>query len=125
MQQPNRFVEKGQEHKVCKLLKSIYGLKQSSRQWYLRFHETVMSNHFEMMDEDHCVYVKRSNDKFMILTLYVDDILLVMNNVEYLLTIKKWLSFNFQMKDMGEASYILGVKIQWNHSKRLLTLFQE
>ena len=84
-----------------------------------------MSNHFEMMDEDHCVYVKRSNDKFMILTLYVDDIFLGGNNVEYLLTIKKWLSFNFQMKDMGEASYILGVKIHRNRSKRLVTLSPE
>ena len=91
----------------------------------LRFHEIVMSNHFEMMDEDHCVYVKRSNKKFVILILYVDDILLDGNNVEYLLTIKEWLSFNFQMKDMGEASYILGVKIHWNRSKRLLTLSQE
>ena len=63
--------------------------------------KTVMSNHFEMMGEDHCVYVKRSNDKFMILTLYVDDILLAGNNMEYPLTIKEWLSFNFQMKDMG------------------------
>ena len=122
MQQPNGFVEKGQEHKVCKLLKSIYGLKQSSRQWYLRFHETVRSNHFEMMDKDHCVYVKRSNNKFVILTLYVDDKLLVGNNMEYLLTIKEWLSFNFQMNDMGGASYILGVKIHQNCSKRLLTL---
>ena len=91
MQQLNGFIEKGQEHKVCKLLKSIYVLKQSSRQWYLRFHETVMSNHFEMIDEDHCIYVKRSDTKFVILTLYVDDILLAGNNVEYLLTIKEWL----------------------------------
>ena len=107
---------------MCKLQKSIYGLKQSSRQWYLRFHETVISNHFEMMDEDHCVYVKRSSDKFVILTLYMDDILLAGNNLEYLLTIKEWLSFNFQMKDMGEASYILGVKIPRNRLKRLLNL---
>ena len=43
-------------------------------QWYLRFHEIVMSNHFEMMDEDHCAYFKRSDDKYAILTLYVVDI---------------------------------------------------
>ena len=55
----------------------------------------------------------------------VDDILLAGNNMEYLLTIKEWLSFNFQMKDMGEASYILGVKIHWNRLKRLLTLSQD
>ena len=84
-----------------------------------------MSNHFEMMDEDHCVYVKRLNDKFVILTLYMDDILLFGSNVEYLLTIKEWLSFNFQIKDMGETSYILGVKIHQNRSKRLLTFSQE
>ena len=70
-----------------------------------------MSYHFKMMDEDHCIYVKRSSDKFVILTLYMDDILLAGNNVEYLLTIKEWLSFDFQMKDIREASYILGVKI--------------
>ena len=63
------------------------------------------------MDKDKYVYVKRSDDKFVILTLYVDDILLAEKNVECLLTIKEWLSFNFQMRDMGEASYILGVKI--------------
>ena len=78
-----------------------------------------------MMDEDHCIYVKRSDDKFVILTLYVDDILLVENDKEYLLTIKECLSFNFQMKEMGEASYILGVKIHQNRSKRLLTFSQE
>ena len=95
MQQPNRFVEKGEKHKVCKLLKSIYGLKQSSRQWYIRFHEIMMSNYFEMMDENHCVYVKRLDDKFVIVTLYMDDILLARNNMECLLAIKEWLSFNF------------------------------
>ena len=76
-----------------------------------------------MMDKDHYIYVKRSDNKFVTLTLYVDNILLVGNNVEYLLTIKEWLSFNFQMNDMGEASYILGMRIHQNRSKRLLTIF--
>ena len=82
-----------------------------------------MSNHFEMMDEDHCVYVKRLNDKFVILTLYVDAILLAENNKKYLLTIKEWLSFNFQMKDMGEASYILGVKDSSKSFKKIINSF--
>ena len=57
MDQPIGFMTKVQEHKVCKLKRSIYGLKQSSRQWYLRFHRVVLSNGFTMIKEDHCVYV--------------------------------------------------------------------
>lgn len=64
-----------------------------------------------MIEEDHCVYVKRSKDKFMILSLYVDNILLAGNDKVLVITIKEWLSSNFEM-DMGEAAYILGVKIE-------------
>ncbi|KAK9108126.1 hypothetical protein Syun_024137 [Stephania yunnanensis] len=125
MEQPIGFIVEGQEHKVCRLLRSIYGLKQSSRQWYIRFHQAIISYDFVMIDEDHCVYVKRSNSKFVILSLYVDDILLAGNNEEYLITIKRWLSSNFEMKDMGEAAYILGVKIKRDRSKKMLALSQE
>ena len=102
MEQLVGFVAKGQEHKVCKLLRSIYGLKQSSRQWYLKFHQAIISYDFTMIDKDYCVYVKIFKNKFKILSLYVDDILLVENDKEYLLTVKAWLSSNFEMKDMGE-----------------------
>jgi Reverse transcriptase (RNA-dependent DNA polymerase) len=78
-----------------------------------------------MIDEDHCVYVKRSKNKFVILSLYVDDILLTSNNNEYVQTINEWLSSNFDIKDMGEAAYILGVKIKRDHSKKMLALSQE
>ena len=125
MEQLVGFVAEGQEHKVCKLLRSIYGLKQSSRQWYIRFHQAIISFDFEMIDEDHCVYVKRSKEKFVILSLYVDDILLASNNKEYVQIIKEWLSSNFDMKDMGEAAYILGVKIERDRSKKMLALSQE
>ena len=64
-----------------------------------------------MIKEDHCVYIKRSKDKFVILSLYVDDILIVGNNKEYITEIKGWLSSKFEIKDMSEAAYILGVKI--------------
>ena len=76
------FISKGQEDKVCRLKRSIYGLKQSSRAWYFRFHETIISFGLNMVSEDHCVYVKKTTNGIMFPTLYVDDILLAGNNME-------------------------------------------
>jgi hypothetical protein len=78
-----------------------------------------------MTEEDHCAYLTCSNNSFIILSLYVDDILIAGNTKEMIDTTKKWLSSNFEMKDMGEASYILGVKIIRDRAKRLLGLTQE
>ena len=125
MDQSIGFVTKGQEHKVCKLKRSIYGLKQSSRHWYLRFHRAILLNGFTMIEEDHCVYVKQSKGSFIILSLYVNDILLASNDMEMIIATKGWLSSNFKMKDMGKADYILGVKILRDCSKKLLGLSQQ
>jgi hypothetical protein len=125
MDQPLELKTKGQERKVCKLKRSIYGLKQASRQWNIKFHQAILKGGFTMMEEDHCVYLKRSNNSFIILSLYVNDILIAGNSKEMIDTTKKWLSSNFEMKDMGEASYVLGVKIIRDRAKRLLGLTQE
>ena len=125
MEQPIGFIRKGQKHKMCRLQKSIYGLKQSSRQWYIPFHNAIMLYDFNMINEDHHVYMKRSKNKFVILYLYVDDILIAENDKEYVNHIKGWLSSNFEMKEMGEVTYILGVEILRDRSKRLLSLSQE
>lgn len=122
MEHPVGFIVKGQEKKVCKLKKSIYGLKQSLRQWYLKFHKEVIAYDFTMIVEDNCIYIKKSNKMLVILSLYVDDILLGGNNLEYLKTIKSWLSKSFDMKDMGDADYILGVNNQRDRPKKLLSL---
>ena len=60
MDQPLCFESKGQERKVCKPKRSIYGLKQASRQWNIKFHHAVLNDGFKMMEEDHCMYLKRS-----------------------------------------------------------------
>jgi hypothetical protein len=125
MDQPLGFKTKGQERKVCKLKRSIYGLKQASRQWNVKFHQAILKDGFIMMEEDHCVYLKRSNNSFIILSLYVDDILTAGNNKEMIDTTKKWFLSNFEMKDMGEANYVFGVKIIRDRAKWLLGLTQE
>ena len=78
-----------------------------------------------MIEEDHYAYVKWSKSIFVILSLYVDDILLAGNDKQYLLSIKEWLSYNFEMNDMEEADFILGVKIHGDRSKKILFLSQE
>ncbi|KAL0411003.1 UNVERIFIED_CONTAM: Retrovirus-related Pol polyprotein from transposon TNT 1-94 [Sesamum latifolium] len=125
MEQPEGFQEIGQKRKVCRLKCTIYSLKQSSRQWYNRFHRALTSIGFTMVEEDHCVYVKRSEKFFLILLLYVDAILLAENNMEMIATTQKWLSSTFEMKDMGEAEYILGAKIHRDCFKKFLSLSQE
>ena len=78
-----------------------------------------------MIDEDHCIYTKWYKDKFLILSLYVDDILISGNDKEYVNDIKAWLSSNFEKKDMGEVSYILGVKISRDRPRKILSFSQE
>ena len=108
MDQPEGFSVKGKEHMVCKLKKSIYGLKQASRQWYLKFNDTIASFGFQENTVDRCIYMKVSGSKFIFLVLYVDAILLATNDLGLLHQTKKYLSQNFEMKDMGEATYAIG-----------------
>ena len=103
MMQPEGFKEEGKEHMVCKLRKSIYGLKQASRQWYLKFDEIVTSLGFVENKIDQCIYLKVSGRKFIFLVLYVDDILLASSDLSLLHETKMLLSKSFDMKDLGEA----------------------
>ena len=116
MKQPEGFSSSEGEHLVCKLKKSIYGLKQVSRQWYLKFHEVIASLGFEENIMDQCIYQKVSGSKICFLVLYVNDILLVTNDKGLLYEVKQFLSKNFDMKDIGEASYVIDIKIHKERS---------
>ena len=92
MDQPEGFKVAGQEGKVCKLNRSIYGLKQASRSWNLRFDEIIKTYGFENNIDEPCVYQLKENQIVVFLVLYVDDILLIGNNVKKLSDVKNWLS---------------------------------
>ena len=124
MDQPEGFVSKDNIHKVCKLNRSIYGLKQASRSWNIRFDDAVKSFGFTQNMDEPCVYKKVSGSAVVFLVLYVDDILLIGNDVGMLSSVKVWLSKTFLMKDLGEASYVLGIKIYRDRSRRLIGLSQ-
>ena len=88
---------------MCMLQKSIYGLKQASRSWNLKFDHSIKSFGFVQSPDEPCVY-KCSGNVIVFLVLYVDDILLIENDVGTLSLVKLWLSGQFDMKDLGEAS---------------------
>ena len=124
MVQPENFVLGDAKKMVCKLKKSIYGLKQASRQWYFKFHEVIISFGFEMNAVEDCIYHKFSGSKHIFLVLYVDDILLASNDIGLLHETKRFLSNKFEMKDLGEASFVLGIEIHRDRSRGILGLSQ-
>ena len=123
--QPKGFVMEGKERMGCRLKKSIYALKQALRQWYLKFDQTIRNFGFKENVEDNCIYAKFKNMNFIFLVLYMDDILLASSDVSLLLEIKKFLSSKFDMKDLGEASFVLGIEIHRDRNKGVLGLSQK
>ena len=125
MTQPDGFVDPKNAGKICKLRKSIYGLKQASRSWNLYFDEVVKGFGFIKNEEEPCVYRKASGSLLVFLFLYADNILLIGNNIQMLETVKSSLRKSFSMKDLAEAAYILGIKIYKDRSKRIIGLSQD
>ncbi|KAL0355431.1 UNVERIFIED_CONTAM: hypothetical protein Sradi_3990000 [Sesamum radiatum] len=103
---------------------SIYNLKQGSRSWNTHFDEVIRGYDFIKNDYDPCIYKKISGSSVAYFVLYIDGILLIRNDVKMLGSIKAWLSTQFSMKDMGQSSYILDIKIYKDRSRRMLGLTQ-
>jgi hypothetical protein len=105
------FVANGQENKVCKLLKSLYILKQAPKQWHEKFDNTLTSASFIVNEADKYVYYRHGGGESIILYLYVDDILIFGSNLRAIEEVKHFLSNNFEIKDLGEADVILNIKL--------------
>ncbi|GJV44891.1 retrotransposon protein, putative, ty1-copia subclass, partial [Tanacetum coccineum] len=125
MVQPEGFVDPNHPRKVCKLQRSIYGLKQASRSWNKRFDEEIKRFGFAQNLDEPCVYQKASGSNVTFLILYVDDIIIMGNHIPSLQGVKDYLGKCFAMKDLGEAAFILGIKIYRDRSKRLIGLCQK
>ena len=111
MRQPEGFVTKGQEHLVCKLKKSIYGLKQSPRCWNTTLDDQLKDMGFIQSTSDPCVYKNSGGETFLI-GVYVDDIILAGKNDKIIDEVKKALGAKFNIKDMGKLHYFLEMNIQ-------------
>ena len=115
MVQPIGYINQTYPDHVCLLKKSLYGLKQSPRQWYKKFDSFVLGIGFERSKYDNCFYFILPNIHVYLL-LYVDDILIISKSKEKISKLKAMLNTNFDMKDLEPAIKILGMTIEGNKS---------
>ncbi|KAE8688563.1 Retrovirus-related Pol polyprotein from transposon TNT 1-94 [Hibiscus syriacus] len=124
MRQPEGFIETGKKNLVCRLKKRLYGLKQAPRQWYKKFDSFMSSSGFTRCQADHCCYIKRFDNSFIILLLYVDDMLVAGSDMQDIINLKQKLSKQFAMKDLGATKQILGMRIKRDTNSGTLMLSQ-
>jgi hypothetical protein len=126
VRQPEGFEVPGKEHLVCKLKKSVYGLKQSGRNWNKKIDAELRKLGFTRSKSDPCVYHKntKATNGEIILGLYVDDSLLTGEPVEELETVKNMLQAKFKMKDLGSARHLLAIHIKQSPDRRFIELSQ-
>lgn len=110
MKQPDGFVEKGKENLVCKLKRSLYGLKQSPRCWNEALDGKLCEMGFKQTSADPCLYVRSSGGPIYV-AVYVDDLVIAAKDEAVISSIKSKLSSYFNMKDMGRLHHFVGMKI--------------
>lgn len=124
MEQPQGYKVKGKEDLVCRLLKAHYGLKQSPRRWNIRLDKFLRQYGFVKATSDPNLYILQEGDQYMLLLVYVDDLLLATNSKQLMDKTKVWLKSEFEMQDIGEPTYCLGMEIKRNRKQRTLTISQ-
>ncbi|RWR98561.1 hypothetical protein B4U79_05827, partial [Dinothrombium tinctorium] len=110
MEQPEGYIREDTNHLVCRLKKSIYGLKQAPRSWNKKLHKFLEKMEFEQNPCDWCIYTKKTEEEFIMVLVYVDDILIASKNIASIQHLKTNLCENFSMKDLDEVKHILGIE---------------
>ncbi|KAM1473016.1 hypothetical protein ACFX2I_029191 [Malus domestica] len=114
MKQPSGFTDKQFPSHVCKLQRSIYGLKQAPRAWFERFSDFLLQLGFQESSCDYSLFVYSHSGVYLILLIYVDDILITGNSPHQISRLIKRLGTLFSMKDLGPLNYFLGVEVKYD-----------
>ncbi|KAL9260027.1 Retrovirus-related Pol polyprotein from transposon TNT 1-94-like protein [Drosera capensis] len=112
MEQPEELQVEGKENLVCKLKKSLYDLKYAPQQCYRNFESFMVDNVCKKTSSDSCIFIQKFGDgNFIVLLLYINDMLIVGEDTKKIVALKKALNKSLAMKDLGLTRQILGVQI--------------
>ena len=112
MMQPEGFVSNDHPSYVCKLKKALYGLKQAPRAWYGKISQYFMFCGFKISNADSSLFIKNNSGAHIVNLLYVDDMIITGSDEEQIAKLRKELAIHFEMKNLGEAKYFLGLEIE-------------
>jgi hypothetical protein len=111
LDQPLGYEDMSHLDYVCKLHKALYGLKQAPRAWHDKIAEYLVTIGFRMSDVDHSLYVRKSDEGIVVITIYVDDLIVGGDNEKEVEHVKSLLKQKFDMKDLGELKFFLGIEV--------------
>jgi len=109
---------------ICRLLRSLYGLKQAPRMWNKRLDEFLIKEGFSRLEADHSIYIRRTSTCMIIISVHVDDLLLLTDSEESMMRIKGALSTEFEMSDCGPIHFYLGIQVHHHRQRRIVSLNQ-
>ncbi|CAI7902055.1 unnamed protein product [Closterium sp. NIES-54] len=110
--------------RVCRLKKAIYGLKQAPRAWYHKLEETLLAGGFKKSECDHSLFLLQEKEQFLMLLVYVDDILLFSESSAMIEHVEEMLEMQFKCSKMGDVKYYLGMHVERDLDKGVLRLHQ-
>lgn len=124
MDQPEGYVKKGHETKVCRLIKTLYGLKQSPREWNATLVQYLLSIGFTQAPGDACLFVRGSLESKSVTLVYVhvDDLAITGTNI---MSFKEEMKKRFKMDDQGLAHFVVGIQVVRNEATGSLSLSQK
>jgi len=122
MKMPPGFEEGENKGKVCKLNRSLYGLKQSPRAWFKKFSSTLIKFGYKQGEANHTLFTKHANNgKMVVLIVHVDDIILTGDDTQAIAELKQRLRKEFKVKDLGTMKYFLGIEVVRSREGILIT----
>lgn len=110
--QPKGYVKEGQEQKVYKLFKALYGLRQAPRAWYSQLNKCLLRLGFTKCPYEHAVYIRKEGSETLLVGVYVDDLIITGSNLSHIVKFKGEMSSEFDMTDLGKLSYYLGLEVE-------------